>query len=358
MACGALGEVDVDRDLHNSAQTMSHSHPTVDTSIPAYYQHQHQQNPPDQNNDQRPPSPRAPAYSPITPKVQPVLPVPSATQPAFVPPDNGGNFTFQVPDAQTQQPPKEKPVIPPTEYIPQPPNLPFSSDEASDAIALRAAISTLQFQKKKAQGDLKTLQSLKQLALEDPSHFKTELAAGKLTEQRPKLGDLRAILDQESDGDDEDDDEDEPVLGARQENGHEAEDGSLSPHLPAEVPDSQPSQPQLQDKMDVDTAKPFPRIPGPQNVVRMPYVNWEKYGIAGEPLEKMHAQQQKWPGTSGTSQNKGREYAIAAPYSPFADSIDPQQRVEGDGRKDSGAASTTPGGTTISEHPMDTRSRN
>ena len=201
---------------HRAQTTAMFTRPNVDTSIPAYYQQQQQQQQQQQHHQQqhhqqrqqqqqkhqqrqqhqqlgqnldqappRPPSPRAPAYSPITPKVQPVLPVPAATPRAFVPPDNGANFTFQVPDAQTQQPAKETPVIPPTEYIPRPPNLPFSSEDASDAIALRAAISTLQLQKKKAQGDLKTLQSLKQLALDDPAHFKTELAAGKLTEQRP-----------------------------------------------------------------------------------------------------------------------------------------------------------------------------
>ena len=177
---------------------------------------------------------------------------------------------------------------------------------------------------------------------------------------------MSAILDQESDGHDEDEDEDEDSSGhgAARQNGqddHATRNGSLSPHLPAEIPDSQPSQPQsqtdAQEKMDVDTAKPFPRIPGPQNVVRTPYINWDKYGIIGEPLDRMHAQQQKWPGTSGTSHSKGREYVVAAPYSPFMDSIDSQQRVEVDGRKDSGAASTTPGATTISEHPMETRSR-
>ncbi|EME49085.1 hypothetical protein DOTSEDRAFT_142719 [Dothistroma septosporum NZE10] len=260
----------------------------------------------------------------------------------------------------------EKPMISPTEYIPQPPNLPFSSEDASDAIALRAAISTLQFQRKKAQGDLKTLQSLKQLALDHPAHFKTELAAGKLTEQRPKLGDLSAILDQEGDDDDGDDDEDEDSSEKmkRRRNGlndHATRNGSVSPHLPAEIPDSQPSPPRSQtdslEKMDVDTMKPFPRIPGPQKVVRTPYVNWEKYGITGEPLDRMHTQQQKWPGTSGTSHNKGRAHVVAAPYSPFTDSVESQQRVESDGRKDSGATSTTPGDTTISEHPAGTRSR-
>lgn len=296
-------------------------------------------------------SPVAPAYSPITPKVQPVLP--ATVHAPFVPAENGGNFTFspgepsapplpQLPSQPQQQQPKS--AIAPTEYIPQPPNLPFSSEDATDAIALRAAISTLQFQKMKAKDDLKTLENIKQLALDDPDHFKTELAAGRLNESRPRLGDLRAILDEEDDDEDENDEE-EVKLGAAQEG------ESIKSH-----PEDSKSSPT--SKKDADTAKSFPRIPGPQSVVRMPPVNWDKYGIVGEPLESMHAQQRRWPGsTSSIGQEKGREHTIAAPYSPFLDILDARQRDSNDDtRKDSGATSSTPPGT-LSEHPMETRSR-
>ena len=300
-------------------------------------------------------SPVAPAYSPITPKVQPVLP---AT--IISPDENSDDWKFgSVVHRPQQERPHQQPArsieshppppaasrIPPAEYIPQPPSLPFSSDDAGDAIALRAAISTLQFQKKKAQSDIKTLASIKQLALDDPETFKDELAAGRVSEQRPNLGSLRAILDNIEDGDSDD----EVVLGASREDEDQP--------LPAEVPDSQPSQ-EVKMEPEDGAQKQFPRIPGPQTIVRMPHVNWGKYGIAGEPLESLHEQQQRWPGSFGQG-DKGREYTVAAPYSPFVDSLDDQQQQSNgtDGsRKDSGPAPSLTG--TISEHVMETRSRN
>ncbi|KAK4507429.1 hypothetical protein PRZ48_001164 [Zasmidium cellare] len=333
---------------------------TVDAQPPPSHHHHDPHHPTapqlDTTNTQKPAgssSPVAPAYSPITPKVQPVLP--ATVHAPFVPAENGGNFTFspgeptapRLPQLPQQPPQQPKPSIAPTEYIPQPPNLPFSSKDATDAIALRAAISTLQFQKMKAKDDLKTLESIKQLALDDPKHFKTEFAAGRLNESRPKLGDLRAILDEDDDDDDEDEEEEEVKLGAsREDEGMESR------------PADQDTNMDVTTKKEANTTKSFPRIPGPQSVVRMPPVNWDKYGIVGEPLENMHAQQRRWPGsTSSIGQDKGREHTIAAPYSPWLDHLDPQQRAEGDTfRKDSGAASSTPPGT-ISEHPMETRSR-
>ncbi|GIZ40560.1 hypothetical protein CKM354_000389400 [Cercospora kikuchii] len=342
-------------------------------------------------------SPIAPAYSPITPKVQPVLPAYSA--PAFANAHHGAEFTFAPVTEQQQQQrrsssgsphtqqqhvpamvpaqgqtlaksietqPAPKPArIPPTEYIPQPANLPFSGEDSGDAIALRAAISTLQIQKKKAQDDIKTLATIKQLALEDPATFHKELAAGRLREQKPSL---RDILDNMED--DDDDDEEEVALGASREEDQEASQRTV--RLPSEIPDSQPSQSASGD-IDMDAGKDnppkqFPRIPAPQNVVRMPHINWDKYGIVGHPLDDLHEQQRKWPGTLGGSDGeKRREFAIAAPYSPWEDKLHDQQpgqahvstpdALDGGIRKDSGAPVPSATGT-ISEHIMETRSRN
>ncbi|SMQ46627.1 unnamed protein product [Zymoseptoria tritici ST99CH_3D7] len=315
---------------------------------------------------QRSASPSAPPYSPITPKVQPALPVTNNTSPAaFVPPENGGNFTFSHPNTPGQQPQPEatSAMNPPTaQYIAPPPTLPFSGEDSTDAIALRAAISTLQFQKKKAQDDLRTLADIKKLALDDPEHFKAELSAGKLKEERPKIGDLRAILDG-SNGSDSDDEEEPVTLGAERED--EAGISTQSTELRTEIPDSQPSQPsQLPSKrssrssMDIDKAKSFPRIPGPQDIVRTPYVNWEKYGVVGGPLDSIHAQQQRWPGSENFTRDRGREYSIAAPYNPFLDALEAQPRHDGQEiRQDSGSTPVSATGT-ISEHPMETRSRN
>lgn len=240
-----------------------------------------------------------------------------------------------------------------SQFIPQPPNLPFSADDSSDAIALRAAISTLQYQKQKAQGDLKTLESLKKLALEDPDHFTAELKAGRLQEVRPKtLNSMRPYVEGEEDSEsDEDEDDEQPaVLGAErdEDEGVAMEEEKKSPPLRVEIPDSQPSQ-------TTDKPVKFPKIPGPQEVIRTPYINWEKYGVVGAPLDSMHAQQQRWPGTTNFTHSKGREHTIAAPYSPFLDEL--EERREGrESRRDSGPLPSLTG--TISEHVMSTRSRN
>lgn len=249
-----------------------------------------------------PSSPVAPAYSPITPKVQPALPV--SGQQFVPPPDNGGTFDFTPPEPHQHQnhAATKKPQIPPTQYIKQPPNQPFSGDDATDAIALRAAISTLQIQKKKAQDDLQTLAEIKKLALNEPEQFRRELQAGRLKEHTPKIGDLQAILDAEGD-----DDDDEEVV--------------------------------FSSKMDTDSEK-FPRIPGPQNVVRTPHINWDKYHVVGAPLESMHEQQQRWPGnTAYNSSDRGREFSVAAPYSPFVDKLEEQQQQQ---QTTSGAQSRDP----------------
>jgi hypothetical protein len=54
-------------------------------------------------------------------------------------------------------------------------------------------------------------------------------------------------------------------------------------------------------------------------------VNWEKYHIVGEPLDKLHEEQKKWPGQSEPPRTQSGArvppHTIAAPYSPFNDGI-------------------------------------
>lgn len=245
------------------------------------------------------------------------------------------------------------------QFIPQPPNLPFSGEDSSDAIALRAAISTLQYQKQKAQGDLKTLESLKHLALNDPEHFTAELKAGRLREVKPKvMNSLRAYVEGEVEEDSEEDsEEDEPaVLGAQREDEDRStvEKKSHSPPPRTEIPDSQPSQ---TSTLPSKSTTKFPKIPGPQEVIRTPYINWAKYGVVGAPLDSIHAQQQRWPGTANFTNTKGREHTVAAPYSPFHDELEDRGGDrQDDSRRDSGPQPSLTG--TISEHVMSTRSRN
>ncbi|KAI7416042.1 hypothetical protein KC332_g3183 [Hortaea werneckii] len=348
-------------------------------------------------------SPTAPEYSPITPKVQPILPAISSSQqydgplqqpPPPSPPPSGMNPHYPPPPLPQPQPQQQEhrhdapsvqhqqqqqqpqlqpqtnnitpstnpaeaaaaPAIPPTSFIPQPAPLPFSSEDSTDAIALRAAISALQFQKKKAQEDLRTLEHTKQHALKNPSQFKEALVAGKLKEERREFGGVQGILDENDSGeegasDDEDgvgqtpapDGEDDAMGGATEE---VARKGSTNGEAPVaaggrNTSDSAPPAPapaqhdQEYNRSQSPTTKNpaaqqehFPPIPGAQNVVRTPYINWEKYHILSEPLDRLHEQQRRWPGVGGISpsdqrrRRSEREYSVAAPYSPFYDRLD------------------------------------
>lgn len=291
---------------------------------------------------QESPSPVAPAYSPITPTVQPALP-------AHYSPHDDEEERIAT-DARTEQQPQ--PGRLPAHYVAQPAPLPFSSENSTDALALRAAISSLQFQKKKAQEDIRALARIRQQALEDPPRFKSQLAAGKLKEQRLTVGDLRAILDASDDDDEENDDAEGtmgegqkgPVIGAQAELGSlndvEMENSDSTAQRPAEVEESHLSG----LERTLSTSTPFEPIPGPQNVVRMPYINWEKYHIVGEPLDRIHEQQRRWPGSFDYGRDRGREHTVAAPYSPWLDHVE---------RKGSGSGATP----SVSEHPMETRRR-
>jgi len=63
-------------------------------------------------------------------------------------------------------------------------------------------------------------------------------------------------------------------------------------------------------------------IPGPQKIVRMPPINWDKYHIAAEPLERMHLAQQLRPGDQLGALHS-RENVIAAEYDAIYDHVGP-----------------------------------
>lgn len=182
---------------------------------------------------------------------------------------------------------------------------------------------------------MRALEAVRKKALQEPVLFKTELAAGRLHERRPTIGDLSSVLDA-SDSEDDDDaaHEEQAVLGADR---PEAEQNQI---------DTVQSSSRKSAKSAKVEQPPFSNIPGPQTVVRMPPINWDKYHILSAPLDELHEKQRRWPGSS----DRGREHAVAAPYSPFHDVL----RDPDDLRKDSGTAVVSATGT-VSEHPMETR---
>jgi len=166
--------------------------------------------------------------------------------------------------------------LPPSQWMEEPAALPVSLDDNSDAIALRAALSILQIQRQQALQDMRNLDKMKQAALQDPEQFVKDLEEGKLS--RP------AHVGVEVDGL-------EPAAGGRKE----------------------------------DDVSRFGKFPSAQNVARCPPVEWAKYHIVGEPLDRMHEVQQQHPGFTEEmheTPDRPQPHAIAAPYRPFADRLE------------------------------------
>ncbi|OAP55584.1 hypothetical protein AYL99_10557 [Fonsecaea erecta] len=143
-------------------------------------------------------------------------------------------------------------------------------------MALRATLSILQIQRQQALRDMQELDKMKNAALGDPEQFVKDLQAGKLS-RSPRSG--------------VDVDELDPVAAA---------------------------------DTAVDVSK-FGHFPPAQNIVRTPPVEWAKYHIVGEPLERIHKTQQQYPGATDESldtQDRFQPHTIAAPYRPFVDTLD------------------------------------
>lgn len=160
--------------------------------------------------------------------------------------------------------------------VPPPQPRPILLDENPDALALRSAIAVLQMQKRRAEGDIVALQRAKEGALGDPEGFARDLGEGRIRSG----GDAGA----EGSGDGE--------------------------------------------------GRPWGELPARQDVVRCPPVNWARYAVVGESLDKLHAEQRESPdlgvpatvAPDGTYEFKGEGekrglVGVAAPYTPGRDKI-------------------------------------
>lgn len=143
-------------------------------------------------------------------------------------------------------------------FILRPAPVPISESENSDAIALRSAIALLQLQREKSKKDIQTLEKARQDALRDPKGFVEETQKRVRTKGK----------------------------------GEKADGDILKPTLNAD-------------------------LPAPQNIFRCPPINWAKYHIAGDTLDKMHNEEVARPSLGhleGMSRNP--PYVLAAPYRP------------------------------------------
>ncbi|KAE8351588.1 hypothetical protein BDV28DRAFT_17883 [Aspergillus coremiiformis] len=236
------------------------------------------------NPNDRPGTPPRPPYSPVTP-VFAHLAVQNAST------SNGTLSHPIVPPATSPSPsPTSKTSgIPPPVFAPEPAAVPISESENPDAIALRSTISILQLQKQQGLRDIRTLERLKKAAAADPEGFARELAAGNLTAKDP--GGFVNFTHDEEDGDDE------------------------------------------MDASGEGAASGLGTIPMPQNVVRMPPINWNKYQIVGEPLDRMHEHQRRRPSSGEPRREeptpRAQEHLLASPYRPLVDKLESPDKVKG-----------------------------
>ncbi|PLB50974.1 hypothetical protein P170DRAFT_326013, partial [Aspergillus steynii IBT 23096] len=251
----------------------------------------------DQPPTDRPGTPPRPPYSPVTPVLSHLAPVPNN--------NNGNGFP-----ASSIVPPRSPsptsrvapfglpPPPPPPSFVPEPAPVPISESENPDAIALRSALSILQMQKQQSLRDMRTLERLKKAAAADPEGFARELAAGNLSAKEAGFVNFTHEDGDEDEGEDGDGDGE-----GRQREGSRAGLGT---------------------------------IPTPQNVVRMPPVNWAKYQIVGEPLDRMHEDQQRRPFAGEPRREdpmqRAPEHVLASPYRPLVDRLETPGKVKGTGK--------------------------
>ncbi|KAK5987312.1 hypothetical protein PT974_11437 [Cladobotryum mycophilum] len=155
----------------------------------------------------------------------------------------------------------------------------FTHSQPDQIVAIKATISALQVQKIRATNDMQALSKAKNEALENSEAFLRDLVSGRV----------------------------------RQTDGFNI------------VSDDGPA---------------WSSLPKQQDVLRCPPINWSQYGVVGESLDKLHAEQVARPtegtpaaiGSGGMYEFKGgdgkqeRYGGVAAPFSPLKDKIEKKPR--------------------------------
>lgn len=304
----------------------------------------------------RPSSPTRPPISPITPTFAPAELAPAtAPQQQPLPPfsQTRQTFTHSQPD-QTGVP------------RPPPPPQPISFDDNPDVLALKSAISILQLQKARATRDVQALSRAKEAALADTDGFIADLASGRVGTEGdrlfPDIAPRRRVAgpvdggeeeDEEDDGDDDSSDEEDEDAevgesGHTQDTAAGGASASASPRKDADKAATSQNRKENKRKKQRPSAPPpaWRTLPKPQNVVRCPPINWSQYGVVGQSLDKLHAEQQRAPtqgtpatlkpdpgglmyefkGQSGGGGEQNRLVGVAAPYAPGKDKLEKKPR--------------------------------
>lgn len=314
--------------------------PQVTTASPqthAQQQPQHQTLKPS-SSQQQPPAkditPDAPPHSPITPPLHPIKTV-TPIPPPTIPP-NFASMGGRAPLTYTAHPPIVA-SAPPAPVSREP----IDFENNPDVIALQATVGILLQQKKRAEEDLRKLKNAKSAAMERPLEFARDLMGGRVSQ-----GPVTTEEDEDSDGD-EDCDVDMKIEDDGGDTNSPTGTGTTTDGL-------KPSALRAKDSMKgkgkatsfptssnrkaaSTTPPPWANLPKPQDIARMPPINWTQYAVEGEALNKLHNHQLTHPtlgtpavmGANGTYEFTGaanpddgkRLVGITAPFDPLRDRI-------------------------------------
>ena len=179
-------------------------------------------------------------------------------------------------------------------------------------------MSILQLQRQQALRDMQTLEKQKEAAVANPEAFARDVASGKIKARgmRDVLGPVGEVQNGAKGVDYRQAGEPNGSLAERVEDSEEMEDSADEDDKPMAEPSST-----------------FGEIPSEQNVVRMPPINWAKYHIVGESLDKLHAEQRSRPVAGQPLRDedlkpkqRAPEHVIASPYDPWRDKLEVKEK--------------------------------
>jgi hypothetical protein len=256
-----------------------------------------------------------------------------------------------------------EPYNPPSILARPPPAVPIAESENTDVIALRSALSILQMQKQTATRDIRMLDRMRQTALEDPEGYVKALLERVNSNQSQTVGGgANGLLDDTvkriveglwAKGMDHD----EALKHVRAAFGASENDVQMTGTEEEDDEAANDDESESDSDGDETTSKTkdekFQPPPKAQNVFRMPPINWSKYAVVGDALDRIHEGEKRRPtlgephtnlDAGGTGVGVPEEYAMAAPYHPV---LDKARLSNGDGY----SPNIGPSG----DHPMQTR---
>lgn len=166
-------------------------------------------------------------------------------------------------------------------------------------IALKSAIAILQMQARNAGDDVRVLRDVKERALRDPEVFLEARGRGEVR----------------------------------------VREGGFGPSYESEEEDSDGEEVKMEDGVAEKKKGEEWLLPRMQNVVRAPPVNWSKYAVVGDSLDKIHRDQVERP-VEGVPQRVGQDgnliyggegerrehVGVYAPYDPMRDKVEPKKK--------------------------------